>query len=175
MKAASLVAFASLAGLASCQRPYTATMIAAPPPIPQEQLIAPPSREPSLPPVISRDTSVALTVNVDTHGRETDVRELLTFLGQAAGVHFVFSPQINKRIRITLLDVPISTAIQAVLAEAALTLEGTTSMKPPPTPAVVFYQLPVEIDSLSVESIMKRFGVGRAVAEILVISRPEKP
>lgn len=175
MKAASLVVVASLVSvtaLVGCHRPYTTTMIAAPPPMPQEQLLAPPA---SLPPAISRDTSVELTVNVDTHGRETDVRELLTFLGQTAGVHFVFSPQINRRIRITLIDVPISTAIQTVLAEAGLTLEGTTSLKPPPTPAVVFYQLPVDIDSLSVESIMKRFGVGRAVAEILVISRPEKP
>lgn len=164
-------AVATIAVVAACYTPPSPVMIGPPPLLPPEQLVTPPSRAP----IVSPDTSVELTVSVDTHGRETDVRDLLQFLGQTAGVHFVFSPQINKRIRITLRDVPLSTAIQAVLAEAGLTLEGTTSLAPPPTPAVVFYEVPVSIDSLSVESIMKRFGVGRAVAEVLVIARPVRP
>jgi len=39
----------------------------------------------------------------------------------------------------------------------------------------VFYEVPVNIDSLSVESIMKRFGVSRAVADVLVQARTPRP
>jgi len=36
-------------------------------------------------------------------------------------------------------------------------------------------QLPVDVDSLSVDAIMKRFGVCRDVAEMIVDARPRKP
>jgi hypothetical protein len=166
------VAIATLG--AACTHWPAPTMVANPPVLTQPELAPPPQRITGGT-TITHDSTVEVTVSIDTHGRESDVRDLLGFLGQTAGIHFVFSPEINKRIRITLNDVPVSTAIEAVLAEANLTLEGSKSLVPPPTPSVVFYQLPVNIDSLSVESIMKRFGVGRAVAEILVQSRPEKP
>jgi hypothetical protein len=169
----SLVVVVS-AMLAACFPPPP-VMVVNPPPLPQEQLAAPPSLPPGTTAAVSKDTTVEYTVTVDTHGREADVRDILGFLGHAAGVRFVFSPDINRKVRMTLTDVPISTAIEAVLAEANLTLEGTTSLKPPPTPAVVFYQVPVNVDSLSVESIMKRFGVGRAVAEALAQSRSIRP
>ena len=168
------MAAAIVAALASCYAP-PAVMVVNPPSLPQEQLAAPPSLPPGTTAAMSKDSSVEYTVTVDTHGRETDVRDILGFLGHAAGIRFVFSPDINRKVRMTLTDVPISTAIDAVLAEANLTLEGTTSLNPPPTPAVVFYQVAVNVDSLSVESIMKRFGVGRAVAEALVRARTVRP
>lgn len=154
----------------ACYAP-PAVMVVNPPPLPQEQLAAPPALPPGTTAAVAKDTTVEYTVTVDTHGRDADVREILGFLGHAAGIRFVFSPDINRKVRMTLADVPISTAIDAVLTEAGLTLEGTTSLKPPPTPAVVFYQIAVNVDSLSVESIMKRFGVGRAVAEAVVQAR----
>jgi hypothetical protein len=163
----STLAIAVLVG--ACYGPPT-VMVVNPPPLPQE-LAAPPSMPPGSTAVVSKDTTVEYTVTVDTHGREVDVREILGFLGHAAGIRFVFAPDIDRKVRMTLADVPISTAIDAVLTEANLTLEGTTSLRPPPTPAVVFYQVAVNVDSLSVESIMKRFGVGRAVAEAVVQAR----
>ncbi|MGH7619582.1 MAG: hypothetical protein ACREPM_20400 [Gemmatimonadaceae bacterium] len=172
MRARRLVPL-GLAALASCHVPPGPMVVPPPPALPDEQIAPPPARPPVM--TSSPDTSVMVTVSVDTHGRETDVRDLLTFLGQTAGVHFVFSPQINKRIRVALHDVPVSTAIEIVLAEANLTLEGTTSLTTPPTPAVVFYQLPVNVDSLSADAIMKQFGVGRVVAEMLIQARPPKP
>jgi type II secretory pathway component HofQ len=163
-------AIALLAIVGACYGPPPMVVVN-PPPLPQEQLAAPPSLPPGRTAAVSKDTTVEYTVTVDTHGRDADVREILGFLGHAAGIRFVFSPDVNRKVRMTLADVPISTAIDAVLAEAGLTLEGTTSLKPPPTPAVVFYQIAVNVDSLSVESIMKRFGVGRAVAEAVVQAR----
>ena len=114
-------------------------------------------------------------VQVETYGREVDVREILTFLGQRAGLRFVFAPEINKKIRVSLNDVPVSLAITTVLSLANLTLEGSTPGQRPLATSVVFYELPVNIDSLSVDAIMKRFGVGRTVAEMLVEARTVRP
>ncbi len=165
----SALALALIVALGACYGP-PAVMVVNPPPLPQE-LAPPPSLPPGTTAAVSKDTTIEYTVTVDTHGREVDVREILGFLGHAAGIRFVFSPDLNRKVRMTLADVPISTAIDAVLEQANLTLEGTTSLEPPPTPAVVFYQIAVNVDALSVESIMKRFGVGRAVAEAVVQAR----
>lgn len=167
---ASIGAVATLLLAGACHH-ASPPVVAAPPAITEPQIAPPLPRQPVAP----ADTAGETRVTVDTHGRETDVRDILGFLGQTAGVNFVFSPQVDNKIRITLTDVPLSQAIEAVLSVAGLTLEGTTSANPPAKPAVVFYKIPVNIDSLSVESIVKAFGVGREVAELLVQARPPKP
>lgn len=115
-------------------------------------------------------------VTIDTYGRDLDVRKVLDFLANQGHFSLVYSPEIDRRIRLQLNDVPLSVALQTVLTMAGLTLESTT--EPPRAPAstsIVFYQLPVNVDSLSVEAIMKRFGVGRGIAELIVQSRVERP
>lgn len=174
---ASIRALATVVLVGACHR-ASSPAVAPPPAIAEPQIAPPLPRQPvaSVPGAAGpADVASEVRVTVDTHGRETDVRDILGFLGQTAGVNFLFSPQANKKIRITLTDVPLSQAIEAVLSVAGLTLEGTTSTKPPAMPGVVFYQIPVNIDSLSAESIMKAFGVGREVAELLVQARPPKP
>jgi hypothetical protein len=111
-------------------------------------------------------------ITIDTHGADIDVRQALSFIASRSGFSLVYSPEINKKVRLQLVDVPVSDALQAVLSVAGLTLESTTpKARVPGSSSVVFYELPVNVDSLSADAIMKRFGVGRAIAELLVQAR----
>jgi len=143
----------------------------------QQQLSLPPEfLSAVISPVSSPDTAAEQHVNIDTHGQEEDVRLVLAFLADQGKLNLVFSPEINRKIRLQLHDVPVSQALQAVLAASGLTLENLNgAKKTEPTSSVVFYQLPVNVDSLSVEAIMKRFGVGRTAAELIFNSRTNKP
>jgi hypothetical protein len=161
---------------ATCQSAPAPVMTATPPPRLPQPMSEPAARvaSPAAGSVLVAppDTALEERVTLDTHGREVDVRQVLDFLASRAGVRLVYSPDITKRVRLTLIDVPLSQAIQTVLSVAGLMLEGSgIPGRMPPTPAVVFYDLPVNVDSLSVASIMKRFGVGRSVAELLVQGR----
>ncbi|HTE47637.1 MAG TPA: hypothetical protein VK636_20515 [Gemmatimonadaceae bacterium] len=172
--------FMIAAGLAlAChhaQAPEAVGFAGAPPTVPQEQLTAPAngSTGATLSPLRRTDSSSEEHVTIDTHGAEMDVRQALSFLASRAGISLIYSPEINKKVRVELVDVPVSDALQSVLSIAGLTIESTTpKAKPPANPAVVFYELPVNVDSLSADAIMKRFGVGRAIADLLVQGRPK--
>ena len=107
---------------------------------------------------------------------EMDVRQALAYLASEAKLNLIVSPEVNKKVRLQLTNVPVSQALKAVLDAAGLTLENINAPKAPEhTSSVVFYQLPVNVDSLSVEAIMKRFGIGRTAAELIVNSRTVKP
>ncbi len=122
------------------------------------------------------DTSSEQHVTIDTHGTSLDVRQVLDFLANEGHFSLVYSPEIDKKVRLQLNNVPVSVALQTVLTMANLTLESTTEPpKAPGSTSVVFYQLPVNVDSLSVDGIMQRFGVGRAIAEMIVKNRVERP
>ncbi|MDB4876525.1 MAG: hypothetical protein JWM41_2971 [Gemmatimonadetes bacterium] len=165
--------------IVACHRAPEPFMTATLPALPQQQISTPASSPPPAVtplPLLSPDTAREARVEVDTHGAEVDVRPILDFLANKAGVTLVYSPEINKKVRLHLIDVPVSQAIQTVLSLANLTLESPTpNMRPPTNNAVVFYSLPVNVDSLSVEAIMKAFGVGRGTAELIVRSRTNKP
>jgi hypothetical protein len=122
------------------------------------------------------DTANEIHVDVDTHGADVDVRTLLDFIAKSGGFTLVYSPGIAKRVRVQLTNVPVSVALETVLSLAGLTLGAATpATQAPGATSVVFYQLPVNVDSLPVEAIMKRFGVGRTIAELIVESRTNKP
>ena len=125
---------------------------------------------------LSRPAGTEERITIDTHGAEIDVRQALSFIASHSGINLIYSPEINRKVRLQLIDVPVSDALQAVLAVAGLTLESTTpKARATGSSAVVFYELPVNVDSLSADAIMKRFGVGRAIAELLVQGRNAKP
>lgn len=127
-------------------------------------------------PVAAEDTASEQHVTIDTHGRELDVKQVLDFLANQGHFSLVYSPDIKAKVRLQLNNVPVSVALQTVLTMANLTLESTTEPpKAPGSTSVVFYELPVNVDSLGVDAIMKRFGVGRGIAEMIVKSRIEKP
>jgi hypothetical protein len=162
-----------IALIAACHRAEPA--VEAPPALPSAQ-IAPPIITPISPSQLAPDTAREAHVDVDTHGAEVDVRNLLDFVAKAGNFSLVYSPNLNRKVRVSLNDVPVSVALQALLNAAGLSVEPAAGNGPPPSSAsVVFYQLPVNVDSLSVDAIMKRFGVGRAIAELLVKARTEKP
>jgi len=160
--------------LSACHRGPTmlATSL---PVIPRQHATAPPPARDSiagLAPAVHGDTAQEARVTIDTHGRAEDVRPLLDFVAARAGISLIYASNIDKKVRASLTDVPVATALKALLASAGLTLESPEGgSRVPATPSVVFYQLPVNVDSLSVDAIMKRFGVGRAVAELIVQAR----
>jgi hypothetical protein len=166
---------------AACQRTPPPTMVSRPPVVPQQQIAAPApvleTKSGGSQQLLTRgDTAAEEHVQVETYGRDVDVRDILSFLGQRAGLRFVFAPEINKKVRVSMNDVPLSFAISTVLSLANLTLEGSNGPgQRPLASSVVFYELPVNVDSLSIDAIMKRFGVGRAVAEMLVEARTKRP
>lgn len=122
------------------------------------------------------DTAKEQHIDVDTHGAEVDVRSLLDFIARAGGFTLVYSSNLNRRIRITMDNVPVSVALETVLSLSGLTLESATpSMKVPGRQTIVFYQLPVNVDSLSADAIMRRFGVSQTVADMIVQARTGKP
>ena len=172
-----LTALSAAASIAVACR-HRAPEIAAPPAIPEQQLAPLPtiSSAPTTAAALVPDTAKEMHVDIDTHGGLVDVRYLLDYVARQGGFTLVYSPKIDKKIRVALNDVPVSVALETLLRLADLTIEtATPDTKPPGSTSVVFYQVPVNIDSLSVEAIMKRFGVGRTMAELIVRARTTKP
>jgi hypothetical protein len=165
------LALMAAGALAGCR--HNAQPVAAPPALPPQQLVLPaPAAAASMPVALTPDTAREAHVDVDTHNRDEDVRPLLDFVARAGNFSLVYPANLNRKVRVTLNDVPASVALQALLALADLQLEPTTpGAHAPSRPSVVFYELPVNVDSLSVDAIMKRFGVGRTIAEMIVKSR----
>jgi hypothetical protein len=148
------------------------------PSIPSDELLPPATPLAQLTPssALVADTARERHVDVDTHGAEVDVRALLDFVAGAGNFRLVYAPGINRRVRVTLNDVPASVALTTLLSLANLTIEGATpAAGVPASNSIVFYELPVAVDSLSADAIMKRFGVGPAIAELIVKSRVTKP
>lgn len=118
------------------------------------------------------DTAREPHVDIDTHGRDEDVRPLLEFVARTGGYRLIYPVGEAHKVRIDLNNVPVSVALTSLLDLANLKLESTTpGAQPALNRPVVFYELPVNVDSLSVDAIVRRFGVTRAVAEMIVDSR----
>jgi hypothetical protein len=102
-----------------------------------------------------------------------DVRIPLRMIAAMGHYGLVVPPEVSKKIAVTLDSVPVSVALKAVLQGAGLALVPTEPQRArlPFDTAVVFFQLPVNVDSLSIDAIMKRFGVSRDIAAMLVLSR----
>src|SRR5687768_662284 len=98
-----------------------------------------------------------------------DVRPLLIGIAREAGIDLVVTSDVNRRVSINLKDVPATQAIAAIAAAAELTL-GLPRQRD--LPAVVYYQLPVDINKESAATIAARFGVSLELARFIVESRP---
>jgi len=170
------VAATTLMTLVACR--HTAAPVIAPPPsLPAQQpmSVATEVTATESSPTYA-DTAAEQRVTIDTHGGEMDVRQALAFIAEQGKLKLIVSPEIDKKVRLQLDNVPASQALKTVLEAAGLTLENLNATPAPArTSSVVFYQLPVNIDSLSVEAIMKRFGVGRTAAELMVQQRTVRP
>jgi hypothetical protein len=176
MSGASRVrSFVALVAIAGCARRYAepAARVDPLPELPNELLAAPVPASIAGDAALARpDTSREVHVDIDTHSRDEDVRPLLEFVARAGGYRLIYPANLERRVRLSLTNVPASVALATLLEAADLTLASAT---PGTSPAiarpVVFYELPVNVDSLSADAIVRRFGVSPAVADMIVTSR----
>jgi hypothetical protein len=103
---------------------------------------------------------------------DSDVRLVLQKIAEIGKLDLIISGGIKKKISVEYYHVPVSVALKDVLARTGLRLGMGTSAPLPFDTVTVFYRLPTNVDSLSVEGIMRRFGVSRHIAELIVQSRP---
>ena len=108
---------------------------------------------------------------VDLELVDAPVRLVLQRLAEIGGLQLVIPASLDKTISVQYVRVPVSVALNDVLRRSGLRLGSGPATNLPYDTVTVFYQLPANIDSLSVDGIMKRFGVSRAMAELIVKSR----
>jgi hypothetical protein len=103
---------------------------------------------------------------------DSDVRLVLQKIAEIGKLDLIVPGNIHKTISVRYVHVPVSVALKDVLSRSGLQISAGKSAPPPFDTVTVFYRLPANVDSLSVEGIMKRFGVGREIAEMIVQARP---
>ena len=99
---------------------------------------------------------------------DADARALLIGIAREAGINLVVSSDVNRRVSINLVDVPAIQAIQEIAVAASLTIATPEDRA---LPAVVYYQLPVNVNEAGAATIAKRFGVSEELARWIVESR----
>ena len=102
---------------------------------------------------------------------DSDVRLVLQRIAEIGNLDLIIPGSIKKTISVRYVHVPVSVALKDVLTRSGLRL-GTGASAPLPFDTVtVFYRLPANVDSLSADGIIRRFGVSREIAELIVRSR----
>jgi hypothetical protein len=112
---------------------------------------------------------------VDLEMADAPVRLILQRLADIGGLQLILSPNLNKTLSVQYIHVPVSVALNDVLKRAGLRLGAGPQPNLPFDTVTVFYQLPANVDSMSADAIMRRFGVSKAVAELIVKSRRPLP
>lgn len=115
---------------------------------------------------LDASTRISLTAN------NADARTLLIWLAQQAGVSLLVAPDVSSRVSVTFTNVPAVEAMRAIIAQAGLSV--LTSGAYAPWPPVVFFEMPVNINDASAETIATRFGVSADMARWIVESRTRR-
>lgn len=115
--------------------------------------------------------ALGATRRITLSANNADVRTLLLWLAEEAGVSLVVAPDVRARITVHFEDVPAAAALRAIISEARLSI--LTSALEPKWPPVVFFQMPVNINDATVDRIVERFGVSAELARWIVESRPK--
>jgi hypothetical protein len=125
-----------------------------------------------VPEATPRDPLAALgaTRRVTLNASNADARTLLLWLAQEARVSLVVAPDVTSRVSVNFENVQAHDAMRAIMAEAGLSV--LTTPRQPNWPPVVFYHMPVNVNEVSAEGIMERFGVSAEMAQWMVESRP---
>ena len=170
----ALPAAALVAG--ACRSPRTRPAIADTVALPGLGVYEISARTDSAAPALTRSSTrdplagVSSTRRVTLTAVNQDVRLLLLWLAEQAGVGMVIAPDVNARVTVAFRDTPVVEALRAVMVEAGLSvLVGPLEA---PWPPVVFYQLPVNVNVASAEAIAARFGVSLELARFITESRP---
>lgn len=101
----------------------------------------------------------------------TDAKLLLQYIADSAGYALVLPPGPGRKIEVDLFEVPMSVAISHVMELGGYSLKPVSQLRIAQDTMVVYYHLPTNVDSLSVESIMRRYGVSRELAQVIVRAR----
>jgi len=130
----------------------------------------------SAPTIVERPASApmpASTKRVSVSAVDADAKTLLIAIAKEADMNIVVSSDVRSRVTINMKDVAASDAIAAIMEAAGLSVEA--SPKGSMLPAVVFYQLPLDVNKASTDAIVARFGVSKELAEFIVASRTNSP
>ncbi|HEX6069754.1 MAG TPA: hypothetical protein VFZ18_08010 [Longimicrobiaceae bacterium] len=160
-----------LSGLAACAPADPRPPAGAPVPVELPPLAAPQITLQAAPPRTAQSgdplAGVSSLQTVTLRAQDVGVRALLTALAEAAGISLVLDPGVEGRMSVHLVDVPVADALRQVLAAANLSVVTPSAVAP--WGPVVFYAIPVDIDSASAELIRARFGVSLEVARQLTV------
>lgn len=102
---------------------------------------------------------------------DAPVRLVLQRLAELGNLDLIVPASITRTISVQYVHVPVSVALKDVLSRSGLRLGTSTLASLPFDTVTVFYHLPANADSMSSDAIMRRFGVSRAVADLIVQSR----
>jgi hypothetical protein len=108
---------------------------------------------------------------IDLEMSGAPVRLVLQRLAELGGLRLVIPPDIDKTISVQYVHIPVSVALADVLNRSGLRLGAGPAPRLPFDTVTVFYPLPANVDSMSAEAIVRRFGISRATAELIVRSR----
>lgn len=108
---------------------------------------------------------------VDLEMVDAPVRLVLQRLAEIGGMQLVIPANLNRTISVQYVKVPVSVALNDVLRRSGLQLGSGPASRLPFDTVTVFYHLPANVDSMSADAIVRRFGVSRAMAELIVRSR----
>lgn len=107
------------------------------------------------------------------HATNADVRTLLVAVAREAGLNLIIDGDVRARVTVALTDVPAAVAIRTIIESAGLAIASPSMTKA--VTAIVFYQMPVNIDRASAATIAARFGTSIELADFIVESRPVLP
>ena len=156
-----------------CWTHHAATASSQPlPEIPVYEIAPTDSARFAIAPVRWRDpiTELRATKRISLTASNADARTLLLWLAEQAGVNLVVAPDVTARVSVAFTDIPAGEAMRAIIAEAGLSLLAGDLRSP--WPPVVFFERPINVNEVSAESIVSRFGVSVEMARWLVENRP---
>ena len=170
-KAAPTVILAVTLLLVGCMR-RTTEAPAGPAPSPVQEIVpAAPGSGGSATPLSTPMLAEAAEPRVTLEMSDAPVRLILQRLAEIGNLELVIPPNLNRTLSVQYVNVPVSVALKDVLSRSGLRLGTGPAANLPFDTVTVFYRLPANIDSMSVEAIVRRFGVSRAMAELIVASR----
>jgi Outer membrane protein beta-barrel domain len=142
-------------------------------PLPDISAVQVATAEPQAAP-LSRDVldAVGSTRRVSVNAQDADVRSLILLIARQGGVNVVVDPEVSGRVSISLTDVPVADALRAVIESAHLSVASATSGRA--QPAVVFYQLPVNVNTAPASVIAARYGVSDELARWVAENQTKK-
>lgn len=108
---------------------------------------------------------------VDLKMVDAPVSLILQRLADIGGLQLIVPGDIRKTLSVQYINVPVSVALDDVLERSGLQLGAGREPVLPFDTVTVFYRLPANVDSMSADAIVRRFGVSRKIADLIVKSR----